>query len=99
MKNGILFAVSVTLLIILMSSKPSVVANAVVEQRMGLDVYVMSKPTKDYEVIESGKSSAWFSCNEIITHSVKQAKKSEADAVIIHFSNKRFDAIKYKDNL
>jgi len=70
--------------------------NARVEKRNGIDIYVLSNPTQDYEIIESGKATVLVSCNEIINKSVKNAKKANADGVIIYWEQSRYDAIKYK---
>ena len=70
--------------------------NANAGKRSGIDVYVLSSPTQDYEVVDSGKATVLANCNEIINKSVKNAKKANADGVIIYWEQARYEAIKYK---
>jgi len=73
-------------------------ANASTDKVQGIDVYVYSQPSTDYEVIESGKVVATLtgSCGEQVNASIKKAAKAGANGVIIHLESSRWEAIKYK---
>lgn len=73
--------------------------NAKADKLQGLDVYVYSEPTRDYEVIESGKVmfSLTGGCPETVSQSAKKAAKLGAHGVIVHLESNKWDAIKYKE--
>ncbi|HEU5291674.1 MAG TPA: hypothetical protein VFU05_13585 [Cyclobacteriaceae bacterium] len=73
--------------------------NARAKKVQGVDVYIYSEPTRDYEVIESGKVMITLSgrCDEGASQAAKKAAKLNAQGVIIDLSTWKWDAIKYKD--
>lgn len=69
----------------------------------GIDVYVYSMPSGDYEVVDSGKVVLTLTggCDEVVNQSINKAVKSGADAVIVDMQNAglvgtRWTAIRYK---
>lgn len=71
-------------------------ANAITDKRSGLDVYVYSRPSIDYEVLGSNAVVVWVDCNEIFNKSIRKAAALGADGVIIYPETAQYDAIKYK---
>lgn len=71
-------------------------ANAITERRSGVDVYLLSRPARAYDVLDSGKTVVLFDCNEMINKPIKKAADKRADGVIIYFETGRFEIIKYR---
>jgi hypothetical protein len=73
--------------------------NATVQRMQGLDVYVMSEPTRPYEVIKSVTAVQWLSCKEAVNTPVnKAAKEPGAQGVIIYWPvTSKYTIIKYKE--
>lgn len=85
--------------IILMALKSQPETSAKPKNVQGIDVYVMSEPSRPYEVIKSGGGPSLLSCKEVINTPVnKAAKEPEAQGVIIYFPQSgKYSIIKYKD--
>jgi hypothetical protein len=94
-KQNLLFVVGILFLTSFTFQQPS--GNAIVDKMEGIDVYVNSRPLRDYTVIDSGITNVVMGqCDGMISKSVRKAVKDKADAVIIHFENFRYESIKYK---
>jgi len=89
----------ILLAIVLMASiTPQQDGNARVQKVQGIEVYIMSEPLRDYEVIDNGKVLATLSgsCSERLRAAVKSASKSNPDAIIFYLDGAKWDAIKFK---
>lgn len=89
--------ISALLLISVVASfRPKDSANAVVQKIQGVDVFVYSTPSRDYEVIERGIIGFAPKCEMVIEKSARKAADLNCNAVIVEFPA-RYVAIKYKD--
>jgi len=86
-------------LLLLAGFKSQTDTTAKPEKIQGIDVYVMSEPSRPYEIIKTGGSTALLSCKEVINTPVsKAAKEPGATGVIIYFPQSgKYSIIKYKD--
>lgn len=78
---------------------PADQGSATVNKIQGVEIYVYSSPTKDYEVIESGKVMLTLtgSCDDRIKSAANKAAKMKADGLIIELGEPtRWTAIRYK---
>lgn len=107
MKNKVLLAITIVCVtFILVSFKPQTqqvpCGNAIADKINGIDVYVNSRPTRDYEVIKSGMNGITTNGEQVVSRSAKKAFDGDGkgnltgDAVIVHLSNSRYEIIKYK---
>lgn len=96
MKKMILGAVMGVSAVAVFSFKTTETGNAITERRNGLDVYMYSRPSKDYETVYSDKFKIAFDCNEILTKPLKMAEGKGGEGVIIYPETTRFEVIKYK---
>lgn len=71
--------------------------NAIAENHMGVDVFVYSRPTKEYDVIEDGKIIALANCDEVFNKPIKKAADKNGDGVIIYVETQKYDIIKYRE--
>lgn len=87
------------LFLAVVSFRPQTQSTAIPERQQGIDIYVMSEPTRPYEIIKTGTSVAWLGCGEKVNTPVNQAAKTEgAQAIIIYFpASSKYSIIKYKD--
>jgi len=73
-----------------------------VSKIQGVDVYVYSKPSGNYKVIDSGKIRVTLTggCNEVVDSAIKKAAKLGADGVIVDMASSglgnAWEAIKYE---
>ena len=89
----------ISIVILFGMSSPKRDANATAQRITGLDVYVYSEPTRDYEVIDNGKVLMTITggCSEVVNQAVKKsAKNKEAQGVIVYLESSKWSAIKYK---
>lgn len=72
--------------------------NAVTEKVNGVDVYVFSRPVREYVVIKSSVSNllVFNKGDGVIMRSAKKAFEEKGDGVIVHLNNSRYEVIKYK---
>ena len=87
-----------TIVISLSFSSPALAqeANAIVEHRSGVDVYVLCRPVKGYKVIDSGRITMLVNSNELINKPIKKAAAQGGDGVIIFIETARYDVIRYE---
>jgi hypothetical protein len=70
-------------------------ANAIVQQKRGIDVYIYSYPTRPFEVLKTGYfMSSGAGCD--IDNGVQRAIDKKAQAVIITLDKNQWQAIVYK---
>ena len=79
--NKLSAVVTIAVGVIALSFSNIAEGTAVVDKRSGVDVYVLSRPSNNYEVINSGKVVVLMDCNEIINKAVKKAVNDQADGV------------------
>jgi len=109
MKNKVLLTINVAALAViiltLFSFKPQQqqeCGNAIADKINGIDVYVNSRPTRQYEVVKAGLNGFTTNPDQIVSRSAKKAFEGDGkgnltgDAVIVHLSNARYEVIKYK---
>jgi len=60
-------------LLLLAGFKSQTDTTAKPEKIQGIDVYVMSEPSRPYEIIKTGGSTALLSCKEVINTPVSKA--------------------------
>jgi hypothetical protein len=84
--------------VILSASTPKLSGNANVRKVQGIEVYIMSEPTRTYQVVDSGKIIATLTgqCHEGVNQAVKKAAKANAHAVIYHLESSKWEAIKFE---
>ncbi len=73
-------------------------STAIPQKIQGLDVYIMSEPTRPYEVLETNtKVFKMASCKDLINGPINKAAKVEgAQGVIIYFpQSSKYTIIKY----
>lgn len=72
---------------------------AVPAKQQGIDVYVMSEPSRPYEIIKTGVNSVLLTCKSSLNFPINQAAKYEgAQGVIIYFpQSDKYSIIKYKE--
>jgi len=89
----------IALILALFSFTNSETGNATVRKIQGVEIYVYSEPTKDYDVIDTGKIIVGLtgSCEETINTAAKKAAKVQANAVIVELSSSKWSAIKFKE--
>ena len=78
---------------------PTESGQAKVQKIQGVDIFVMSEPLVDYDVIENGKIVITLTggCDQEITKAAMKASKLNADGVIIFFGTPlRYTSIRYK---
>jgi len=93
--------ISILLILILgIYQKPSEQADAKVQSIQGVNIYIYSEPTQEFEILETGsvKLTLTGSCEEQIKQAATKAAKIKADGIIISLgSPTRWSAIKFKE--
>lgn len=71
--------------------------NATVRKIQGVQIFIYSDPVQSYDVIDSGKIliTVSGSCNSAINSAASKAAKLNADGLIFHPENDRWEAIKF----
>lgn len=87
------------LFLAIVSFRPKTETTAIPTRQQGLDVYVMSEPTRKYEVIKTGSTDLYLNCKTALNPAINAAAKVEgASGVIIHYPvSWKYSVIKYVD--
>lgn len=106
MKNKVLLTIAILAVAFILVSfnqqQPTRCGNAIADKINGIDVYVNSEPTREYEVVKTGLNGFTTNAEQIVSRSAKKAFDGDGkgglkgDAVIVHLSNSRYEIIKYK---
>jgi hypothetical protein len=100
MRNKVLLTIATVAVVFIMVSFKQTqppIGNAITEKVNGVDVYVFSRPTRNYDVIKSGTVTTIIGqCESIANKSARKAADEKADGVIVNLNNNRYEAIKYK---
>jgi len=93
--------ISISLILLAcVSFRPITESTAIPRKIQGIDVYVMSEPSRPYEIIEN-KTQAFkaLTCDSYVNVPIKAAAKIEgAQGVILYWPDgQKYSVIKYKD--
>lgn len=92
--------ISILILILGIHFNPTESGNAKVNSIQGVQIFLYSEPTQDFEVIETGmvKLTLTGSCEDRIKTAANKAAKLKADGIIIELGEPtRWTAIRYKE--